>query len=483
MADYNSPGSTTVVNKIDYDSFGNVVSETNAAVDHIFGFTGRERDEESDLYYYRARYYDPRLAQFISEDPIGFEAGDANTRRYVGNDPVNRVDPSGLEENEPAVQSYADLRIGPNGTAEWVNVVPPSPETLQMYAGTIAFCEHCTAHGIDQYYWTVSEQIYRPLDGSRPTVYVDAVPSEALVELWRRVRQSAPRVEAGVEIPVASQPRRPAYTPIGGAAAGGSLGLMEVGRHLSNWTIGWVADLSYQNEWLDRQWNRTNLTEQQIALDKAVSRKAAVAYTYALGGVGANKLAAAGGKVVSAGGTMMLRTHTGVKTVKLMQRSWAISATLRVSQVGTAGATGYISYEYSRAAYYAYQAGDYESASSFAEQAVLNGIATGALAKPVVQSMIHRARAATAAVRNAVAPRGAVTMAEGSPAWAGKLVRQYANKVKGVDGFTDVFIHGTRDGKAFSVIHNGKEVILNQRQIAKWLKNQGVSGNIRLISC
>jgi hypothetical protein len=61
-------------------------------------------------------------------------------------------------------------------------------------------------------------------------------------------------------------------------------------------------------------------------------------------------------------------------------------------------------------------------------------------------------------------------MAEGSPSWAGSLVRQYSKNVKGVDGFTDVFIHGTLDGRGFAVIHNGKEVVLNQRQVGSWLK-------------
>ncbi|HHK42217.1 MAG TPA: hypothetical protein ENJ50_07350, partial [Planctomycetaceae bacterium] len=41
---------------------------------------------------------DAALGRFLSEDPIGFEAGDANLTRYVGNDPVGKVDPSGLEE-------------------------------------------------------------------------------------------------------------------------------------------------------------------------------------------------------------------------------------------------------------------------------------------------------------------------------------------------------------------------------------------------
>lgn len=86
-----------VVNHITYDSFGQITSETNADVNFRFGFTGRDVDEETDLYYYRARYYDPEVGQFISEDPIGFSAGDANLRRYVDNSPLNGVDPSGNE--------------------------------------------------------------------------------------------------------------------------------------------------------------------------------------------------------------------------------------------------------------------------------------------------------------------------------------------------------------------------------------------------
>jgi RHS repeat-associated protein len=60
------------------------------------GFTGREYDPELDMYYYRARYYDPRLGRFVSQDPLGFAAGDSNLYRYVGNAPLAARDPLGL---------------------------------------------------------------------------------------------------------------------------------------------------------------------------------------------------------------------------------------------------------------------------------------------------------------------------------------------------------------------------------------------------
>lgn len=88
--------SGAIQNHIIYDSFGQVTGETNPTVDFRFGYTGRELDEETGLYYYRARYYDPNVGRFISEDPIGFKGGDANLYRYVENSPVNETDPTGL---------------------------------------------------------------------------------------------------------------------------------------------------------------------------------------------------------------------------------------------------------------------------------------------------------------------------------------------------------------------------------------------------
>ncbi len=61
-----------------------------------YAFTGREWDPETSLYYYRARYYDPTIGRFLSEDPIRW-AGGMNLYAYVGDDPLNRFDPIGLQ--------------------------------------------------------------------------------------------------------------------------------------------------------------------------------------------------------------------------------------------------------------------------------------------------------------------------------------------------------------------------------------------------
>ncbi|AFY71927.1 RHS repeat-associated core domain protein (plasmid) [Thalassoporum mexicanum PCC 7367] len=87
----------TQQNHITYDSFGGLTSQTDASVTTRFGFTGRELDSETGLHYYRARYFDSNNGRFISEDPLGYTAGDANLYRYVFNNPAISVDPSGLE--------------------------------------------------------------------------------------------------------------------------------------------------------------------------------------------------------------------------------------------------------------------------------------------------------------------------------------------------------------------------------------------------
>jgi RHS repeat-associated protein len=75
-----------------YDPWGNL---TEGATADGYSFTGREWDPETGLYYYRARYYDPKIGRFISEDPIGFDGG-INFFAYVANSPAIAADPSGL---------------------------------------------------------------------------------------------------------------------------------------------------------------------------------------------------------------------------------------------------------------------------------------------------------------------------------------------------------------------------------------------------
>jgi RHS repeat-associated protein len=83
--------SGSLVEQLAYDSFGNGVGSARTR----YGFTGRERDPDTGLLYYRARFYDPQIGRFVSEDPAGL-AGGVNGYSYTRNNPIKRRDPSGL---------------------------------------------------------------------------------------------------------------------------------------------------------------------------------------------------------------------------------------------------------------------------------------------------------------------------------------------------------------------------------------------------
>jgi RHS repeat-associated protein len=121
-----------VIDHITYDSFGRIVGQTNP-IDLRFAYTGREWDGETGQYYYRARYYDPADGRFISEDPIGFNAGDSNLSRYVKNNVINYQDPLGLmlaDGGGSFGAGGAGPRVAPPVTPRFNSPVltPPAPK-------------------------------------------------------------------------------------------------------------------------------------------------------------------------------------------------------------------------------------------------------------------------------------------------------------------------------------------------------------------
>jgi RHS repeat-associated protein len=88
--------SGNVVKRVDYDSFGNVVADTNPTFDVPFGFAGGLHDRDTGLVRFGYRDYDPDVGRWTAKDPIGFAGGDTDLYGYCLNDPVNWVDPEGL---------------------------------------------------------------------------------------------------------------------------------------------------------------------------------------------------------------------------------------------------------------------------------------------------------------------------------------------------------------------------------------------------
>jgi RHS repeat-associated protein len=85
-----------------YDAWGSL--EIGAG-ESGYAYTGREWDPETGLYYYRARYYDPKVARFASEDPLRLDSG-INFYAYVENNPANWTDPTGEYSQIACILSY-----------------------------------------------------------------------------------------------------------------------------------------------------------------------------------------------------------------------------------------------------------------------------------------------------------------------------------------------------------------------------------------
>ena len=101
-----------LANTYTFDSFGNVTASTGTLT-NPFQYTGRDNDSETGLYYYRARYFDPRVGRFISEDPLGVR-DHLNMYAYVRNNPVNFDDPLGLYQTkgfDPDQKALLDAAI------------------------------------------------------------------------------------------------------------------------------------------------------------------------------------------------------------------------------------------------------------------------------------------------------------------------------------------------------------------------------------
>ena len=112
----------TVVKAIDYDSFGNIINDTNPAFDIPLGFAGGLHDKNTGLVRFGYRDYDPDTGRWTAKDPILFAGGDSDLYGYCLNDPVNLVDPLGLEywsrvwRNFQTTNGSVPGLLGPTGT-------------------------------------------------------------------------------------------------------------------------------------------------------------------------------------------------------------------------------------------------------------------------------------------------------------------------------------------------------------------------------
>lgn len=98
----------TVVQRMDYDVWGNVIRDSNPGF-QPFGFAGGLYDSDTGLVRFGARDYDARNGRWTVKDPIDFGGGDLNLYGYVMNNPVSFKDPDGLQRapvRQPGTPGY-----------------------------------------------------------------------------------------------------------------------------------------------------------------------------------------------------------------------------------------------------------------------------------------------------------------------------------------------------------------------------------------
>jgi RHS repeat-associated protein len=117
-----------VVKEIDYDSFGNVLADSDPSFTVPFGFAGGLCDVDTGLVHFGARDYDPDTGMWTAKDPILFKGGDTDLYGYVdsvgkpligtnlfiyaSNNPINRIDPAGLLDIGKAATGFLSITDG-----------------------------------------------------------------------------------------------------------------------------------------------------------------------------------------------------------------------------------------------------------------------------------------------------------------------------------------------------------------------------------
>jgi RHS repeat-associated protein len=111
-----------IIKEITYDTYGNILTDSNPNLNVPFGFAGGLYDSDTKLVHFGYREYDPFTGKWSAKDPLLFGGGDSNLYGYVLGDPVNLVDPLGL------TSLYVDIK---NGTM-YIRPKDGSPEYYTM---------------------------------------------------------------------------------------------------------------------------------------------------------------------------------------------------------------------------------------------------------------------------------------------------------------------------------------------------------------
>ena len=113
----------------EYIAFGEVLFEEHSTSKTMpYLFNGKELDTETGLYYYGARYYDPRVSLWLNVDPLAEKYPHTSPYTYVNNNPIMLVDPDGREATD-------DYRLDKNGTISLIKKTNDNFDKLISHDG------------------------------------------------------------------------------------------------------------------------------------------------------------------------------------------------------------------------------------------------------------------------------------------------------------------------------------------------------------
>jgi len=184
-----------IVEQYEYDAYGKVTvydadfnPQNNSTINNPYLFIGRRFDPESQLYYYRARHYDPNIGRFMQRDPLGYVDG-MNLFEYVGGNVVNWVDPSGLKRKcccngrsfspekmcciknikVPGKDCKIHILVGHRRNAIWSGIAQIA---IRKQADRVS-CATCKPHSVNQYIKNFNGEKYIEPVKSRTNELVD----------------------------------------------------------------------------------------------------------------------------------------------------------------------------------------------------------------------------------------------------------------------------------------------------------------------
>jgi RHS repeat-associated protein len=150
--------SGNVVKRIDFDSFGNIIDDTDPAFEVPFGFAGGMHDRDTGLVRFGYRDYDTDVGRWTAKDPIFFSGGNTDLYGYCFNDPVNITDSVGLFLDD-AFSPSPNQVYGNMWMQEYGNQGPPDFENALSKVAPFVFKGAAVACGVTAGTMTENPQI------------------------------------------------------------------------------------------------------------------------------------------------------------------------------------------------------------------------------------------------------------------------------------------------------------------------------------